>query len=106
MQTESKPLNRVRLQDFAVEHGLVMLTVERSESSYCADRDFKNNRWYAHFKGVEVSENDRFLLSEAGNGPTPAQAVRDYARKISEKKIVIGAYSPERKEVYVPVLYV
>jgi len=105
MQIETKPLLRVRLRDFAVEHNLIMETVERSRTFYCADKDFENNRWYAHFKGVEIDEGFT-LLGATGNGPTPAKAIRDYAARISEKKIVIGAYTTERKEIYVPVLYV
>lgn len=105
MQVECKPLKRQRLRDFAAEHDLVMETVERSRAYYCADNDFENNRWYAHFKNVEIDEGST-LLGATGNGPTPAKAVRNYAARISEKKIVIGAYTPGRKEIYVPVLYV
>lgn len=94
---------RMDIGEFADAHGLTMQVSERSPKYYCADNDFKNSRYYAEFAGTEVADGI-FLISKHGNGATVEAAIKDYARKISECTLVIGAYTPERLEIRTPVL--
>ncbi len=61
------------------------------------------DKYYAHFKRCEVIEGN-FLRGAYGDGATGPAAIRDYAAKISGRKIVIGAYLPTRLEIQVPIL--
>ena len=83
--------------EFADFHGLEMLIQER--------RLPKGNptRYWAEFKGAEIM-GDGVLIGEFGNGATHEEAIADYAKKISLKRIVIGVYRQERKEIEVPRL--
>lgn len=104
METEIKKAERMRISAFADLHGLRMEIVERSPHWYAGGGNFEDNRWYAHFKDVEISEDNRFLVGAHGNGRTPAQAVAEYARRISGQKLIHKAYTAERKEIYAPIV--
>ena len=64
----------------------------------------ENNRFSCSFDDTEtkVSKEDSFLTSRFGDGKSPSAAVKDYARKIRGKLLVIGAMSGSRKEFQVP----
>lgn len=59
--------------------------------------------WIASLKGAEVMENG-MLVSEYGDSTRPDWALRDYAKKISGKRIVVNAMTESRKEYNVPEL--
>jgi hypothetical protein len=103
MQTTIEKAKRMKLEKFAEEHGLKMSVRERSATHYCFG-DFENNRWFASFDNVDVLEPS-VLIGAHGNGPTPAKAIRDYAKQISEKNLCVDAFKPTRKEIYAPILY-
>lgn len=90
---------KVRLSDFAEEHDLELIVRERTPE-YCKTL----HRFYASFENVEVKEGP-ILTSHSGNGDTVAEAIRDYADKISNKLLVTGAYKEERKEFRSPSLW-
>ena len=80
------------LEEFADAHGLQMKVVERRlpVGDPC--------RFYAKLEGVEEKQGN-FLASIYGNGPTPEEAIRDYAKQISMKQLVHTAMSDDRREL-------
>ncbi len=66
----------------------------------------QENRYTADFEHTEIKENQDsgILRSTYGNGKTPKCAMSDYAGKISNKWLVINAYSDNRKEFGIPLL--
>ena len=98
MKIEKHLLTRMRIEDFADEHGLIMQVHER-------ERDFIPfyRRFYASFKGAEVKEGI-MLHGVCGNGNTIEAAISDYAQKISHKTIVINAMRDDRREIKAPLL--
>lgn len=91
-------INRVKREDiakFADRHKLVMEVNERSNPGLA--------KYYAHFRGVEVKSGS-ILCGESGDGETPEEAIADYARRISGKVLVRGAFCEDRKEMIAPIL--
>lgn len=86
------------IESFATRHGLQMVVRERRKPIGAPDR------YYASFENVEVMNPPGFLLSTFGDGATPEEAVAAYAEEISMKRIAIGAYTSERREIEVPRL--
>lgn len=54
-------------------------------------------RFYAVLRGVEITANG-ILTSTFGNGADRNEAKRNLARALNLKRLVVGAYTPERKE--------
>ena len=81
-------------EEFADAHGLQMKVVERRlpVGDPC--------RFYARLDGVEEKQGN-CLVGIYGNGPTPEEAIRDYAKQISMKLIVHNAMSDDRRECLV-----
>lgn len=101
MKIERKPADRQTLEAFADQHGLTMEIAERTRTDLARCFDYSKMRFYAAFKGVDVS--DGCMLSNShGNGGTEDEALQDYARQISGKKLVLGAFTAERREIYAP----
>lgn len=96
MKVESHTLPRSTIEAFADKHGLVMEIHERSPVD-------SQNRFYAHFKRVEVSDGS-VLIGTYGNGATPEDAIAAYGEKIAGKLIVVDAFGSERREIAVPVI--
>jgi hypothetical protein len=83
------------LEKFADEHNLTMIVKERKTDTE------SDNRFFAEFENAEIREG--IILSSAyGNGNTPERAIKDYARKIELKTIVIDAYGTNREVIDVP----
>ncbi len=61
------------------------------------------NRYYVSFKGGESME-DGLLVGHSGNGNTIDDALRDYCKQISCRRMVFGAYTNSRKEITFPKL--
>lgn len=84
----------ISIREFAEEYKLIMEIHEYN----------RNPRYQAHFSVAEISEGIS-LLSTFGQGETEVEAINDYARKISAKKIIFNAESPTlRLEILVPDL--
>ena len=98
MKIEKHLLTRMRLEDFADEHGLVMEVYEREENLIPFHGHF-----YVQFKGVKV-EKGAMLYGVSGEGNTIEAAISDYAQKISHKTIVINAMHDDRREIEIPLL--
>lgn len=87
----------VELVRFADQHGLVMEVRERTF-------DFKPDmKYYAYFRDVEVKDGS-FLRSVTGNGHTHTAAIEDYAKRISNVRLVVGATRDDRREMDTPRL--
>jgi hypothetical protein len=58
-------------------------------------------RFYVSFKDGEVMQGG-CLVSCSGNGNTVDEALKDYSKQISDKRLAFGAYTPQRKEIQFP----
>lgn len=97
MKTESFCIPVMTLDEFADKYGLVMEIHERNRE--VGDPGL----FYAHFKRCEVMQNG-CLAGVSGNGPTPKDALADYAQRLSLTRIAVNAMSEERQEIQVPRL--
>ena len=97
MKTKEFFLERMTIEEFGEKHNLTMEIHERSSED-------SPTRFYAHFTHSDLSDG-HFLVGTYGNGHTPQEAVRNYAKEISGKLLVIDAWGKEnRREIVVPVL--
>lgn len=94
--------DRFGLVAFADANDLIMEIHERVFAGLGA-RWTEDERYYAHFKDCEIRERG-CLLGALGNGATPEAAMRDYARRISGKLLVVDAWLNSRREITVPLL--
>jgi len=97
MKINRKDIPAMTLEQFADLHNLQMEVHERGRP------EGDPARYYAHFAHCEVV-GDGVLISEFGDGSTPEEAIACYAEQITLKRIVIGAYTSERRELSVPRL--
>lgn len=97
MKVSIHKITRMEFQEFADKYDLELEIRERGSGA----------KWpiYIHFKGVEVKDGS-LLLGEYGNGRTLKEAVCNYAALISNKLLVKGAYTDQRKEIIAPNLYI
>lgn len=84
-----------RLDRFAERHDLTLLVMRRSIGT--------PHHFYCHFENCEVMQSG-MLVGAYGNGHTEAEAISDYATKISGARIAIDAMRPSRREIDVPFL--
>lgn len=96
MKIEYHYIPTMTIEQFAEKHDLTMAIFERKGGH-------PSVRFYAHFKNAEVKDGS-VLIGEHGNGPTEGEAIADYARKISGKRLVLNAYDEKRLEIDVPGL--
>jgi len=97
MKTVQHRIPALCIEAFAEQNDLTMETRERKKP--IGDP----TRFYAQVADAEVKDG-RCLVGCYGNGATPEDAIKDYAKEIELKTIVIGAFSPNRKEIEVPRL--
>ena len=93
MKTEIVTVPETTIEQFAEKHGLVMQVRERGKNAAW--------RYYAMFKDVEITDG-HFLISAFGDGHTPEEAIANYWPQLSEKHIVVNAYSRDRREITCP----
>ena len=94
------PHNNMTLQEFAYQHGLVMVIHERDEG-----RDDDLLRYYACFENSDV-RGESVLIGEYGDGDTPEIAMKDYIKHINGKVLVVsGDNCTINREIEVPILY-
>ena len=92
MQITEETIRQGTIEEFADKHGLTMQVRERRLP--VGDR----NRFDAYFESCEVKEGG-ILISSFGNGATLEEAIANYAREISLKRLVCNAYGTDRREV-------
>lgn len=101
MEIVRYPVPRMTLEDFADNHGLVLEVHERAQTVNIGYGPVA--RYYAFFHGVEVKDGP-ILSGITGNGDSERDAIRAYAREISNKLLVIDASKPSRREIQSPIL--
>ena len=97
MKIKREDVPSMTIEQFADAHNLVMEVRERRRP------EGDPARYYAHFENCEIG-GDGILRGAFGDGRTPEDAIANYAAEITLKRIVIGAYTPERREIDVPRL--
>lgn len=97
MNITRKPIPVTTIEEFADKHDLEMEMHERKRE--VGDP----TRYYCRFERAELSEGT-MLRGAFGNGATEEEAIADYAKEISLGRLVINAYTRERKEIDVPRL--
>lgn len=102
MKIELHEQARSALAEFAEKHGLTISINERNPR-VLGSRFAENSRYYAFFKGVEIKDGP-ILQKAHGNGSTPDDAMSDYAKQISNHRLVFGAYTQDRREIDAPIL--
>ena len=83
------------LEDFADKHDLTMMIGDRGFDS---DVD----RFYAYFDNTETQDG-HMLRCEPGNGSTHNEAMCDYAKRISQKTLIVNVYQKQRQEIQTPI---
>jgi len=99
MEIKYDKIQRMTISEFADMHDLNMVVRER----HTGHGDNSLPRFYASFEHSEVSDRC-MLIGKYGDGDTPEEAIKDYAKEISEKKLVLNAYRKNRVEIQVPCL--
>lgn len=97
MKIERKTKASMSIEEFADMYVLTMVIVERD-----LPKD-EQSKYYAYFKNSEVRKGI-MLSGSYGNGSTEDEAIRNYAKEISGKCLVIDAYKTERRDINVPHL--
>jgi hypothetical protein len=97
MKTIFHTIPQMCIEAFADRNHLAMEINERKVS------EGDPGRYYAQFLSTEVKEGG-CLLGVFGNGPTPEDAIKDYARRISLRTLVWHANQKDRIEIDVPRL--
>ena len=82
------------IEDFAEKHGLTMEIHERSDSD-------PDSRFYANFANVELKFGP-VLAGTHGNGPNEEAAIKNYAKEISLKSIIVNEASVARRVIQCP----
>lgn len=98
MQIIMNTVSRMTLQGFAEQHNLVMEINERDPNEHP-----NLPRYYASFEHCEV-KGDGVLIGEFGNGETPEEAMENYAKRISNKRLVLLIPGKDRFELKAPML--
>lgn len=97
MQIKMNSIPRTTLQEFADQHGLVMEIYERDTKEFPLLL-----RYYARFENCEISDGI-VLISAFGNGKTPDDAMEDYTKQISGKKLIVST-NETRVVIHAPSL--
>ena len=95
MEIERHKVHEMTIEEFAENNNLIMEVHERD--------DPKLPRCYAHFKLSDIKDGS-CLIGKYGDGETEQEAIRNYAKEISGKLLVIGAFSSDRRNIQVPRL--
>jgi hypothetical protein len=97
MKITRKEIPQMTIEEFAEKNELEMEIHERPRP--VGDP----SRYYAHFRRAEVKDGG-MLVGSYGDGATPELAIENYAPQISLRRLVIDAYSEQRRELEVPRL--
>lgn len=97
MMTETPSVPEVTLDDFADANGLILVVREHPHPAR------PRERFYASFARTEI-DRDGVFRSAYGRGASPNEAIAEYARIISAKRLVVDDHTPLRREIDVPHL--
>ena len=104
MKIEIEEYERVTLEDFADEHGLIMLVKELPVSQEFYEAKFKDTfaielSGYPKKLTLNIEGINYDILSITGNGASINEAILDYADKIQTKSLFVETIS---KKIQVP----
>lgn len=92
---------KMSIRDFGKEHKLKLKIDERPANLIKSGLE----RFYVAFEGlVEIKNSDGTLLSTRGDGNTKKEAIADYAKEMSNQKIIISANGKKRRKIFSPIL--
>lgn len=86
MRIEREMMPRSTLEEFANNNNLTMVIRERHPETV---KSISVPPLYAKFKGADIAETG-LLRSAYGNGYTEAEAIMNYVKEISGKRLKIG----------------
>ena len=99
MKIKTYFIARQTLEEFTAQHHLAMLVYERKD-----DRPEGLARYYCSLEHIEIKD-DSVLISPSGNGNTVEEAIEDYCRRISGKRLVYRATNPaQRRDFMAPMI--
>lgn len=89
---EIKPMSTLEMFADSINKDLIIIRWPNQDNRYCV-----------YFNDGEI-KGDGVLIGAHGNGPTPDQALQDYAKQIAGQTLVFHAHhsQKERQEFYVP----
>lgn len=90
------------LTAFTDKHGLCIEINSRSPKAF-GTRWTDDMRWFAGFANCDVNYGS-LLIPVYGQGTTPDAALADYAKRISDKRLVLNAFMEDRREIRIPAL--
>ena len=99
METRINKVPEMTLTQFADREKLVMEVNERSDDTVARGVE----RFYASFQSVHVAD-DGMLIGVTGNADTPEEAIADYMKRISGKRIKYGYSGDGARYINVPRL--
>lgn len=104
MKIVVKQPETLTLEQFAERHDLTMELTERPLEAWEGPKAAMD-RWMARFQDTDVVDGS-LLVGTCGNGPTQTEAMNDYAKKISGKKIAVDPFEQNglRRDIWVPRL--
>lgn len=101
MKIERRYVPTSTLEEFAERHDLTMVVCERGIHATSAGTP----RYFAYFSHAEVLDKGFLVGVCGGDDDTEQAAISDYARRISEKTLVIDPFDKhKRRELAVPRL--
>lgn len=101
MKIKYNLIERITIDDFAKQHGLVMQVHERTHEQMANPW---GDRFFCYFEYLEEKDGS-ILRSTAGNGTSPRNAIENYCNEISNKLMVYKATSKKlRKEIQTPFI--
>jgi len=82
------------IEEFAENHNLEMVVNERENIPPSI-----SGRFYASFKHCDLKDGG-MLCGAYGDGITPENAIKEYAKRINGELLVFNAYSEDRREIW------
>ena len=101
MKIKSGLIKDVTISELADLYGLTLKVNERDSSLMGLAHIGTGGRFYAVFNKIE-EVNGCCLISKHGNGPTPQDAIDDYASEISGVRLVKDASGKENRVEFGP----
>lgn len=93
------PEPRPTFEEWVEKHNL---TVEVVDRDHLPEDD--PNRYYAHFPECEEKDGN-ILAGTFGDGATPEEAIRDYAKQVGGKHLVFHAWDAEKRYYLFPPIF-
>jgi hypothetical protein len=93
-------INGENIVDFAKRLDLTMVIIERE-----AFKDDSPMRYAAFLRGVDIRTGESMLQSTHGDGATEDEAIANYAKAISHKRLMVNAGQENPKTLRTGYIY-